>query len=157
MQAFLKHILLALTALAFGTAALADERGGSADEAVALVKKAAAYVKANGKEKAFAEFSNPKGQFVDRSLYIFVYDLKGTSLAIGNGNSAKMVGKNLLDLRDAEGNYLIKGMLALAAGKGHGWFDYKWPNPLTKAVEQKSSYVEKLDDIMIGCGIYKTL
>ena len=142
-------------ALALGQGAQAEERGNAA-EASALVKKAVAYVKANGKDKAFAEFNNPKGQFVDRNLYIFVYDLKGTSLAIGNGNNAKMVGKDRSDMRDADGTYIIKGLIAVANTKGSGWFDYKWPNPLTKAVEVKSSYVEKLDDIMIGCGIYKT-
>jgi cytochrome c len=155
MQAPMKSILFAVVALALSQGAQAEERG-SAAEASALVKKAVAYVKANGKDKAFAEFNNPKGQFVDRNLYIFVYDLKGTSLAIGNGNSAKMVGKDLSDMRDADGTYIIKGLIAVANTKGSGWFDYKWPNPVTKAIEAKSSYVEKLDDIMIGCGTYKT-
>ncbi len=155
MQAPMKSILFAVVALALSQGAQAEERG-SAAEASALVKKAVAYVKANGKDKAFAEFNNPKGQFVDRNLYIFVYDMKGTSLAIGNGNSAKMVGKDLSDMRDADGTYIIKGLIAVANTKGSGWFDYKWPNPVTKAIEAKSSYVEKLDDIMIGCGTYKT-
>lgn len=155
MKAVFRGMLCAVLAFTLSQGARAEERG-SAAEASALVKKAVAYVKANGKEKAFAEFNNPKGQFVDRNLYIFVYDLKGTSLAIGNGNSAKMVGKDLSDMRDADGTYIIKGLIAIANAKGSGWFDYKWPNPVTKAVEAKSSYVEKLDDIMIGCGIYKT-
>ncbi|MDC8760863.1 cache domain-containing protein [Janthinobacterium fluminis] len=155
MKTFLNTVIFAALALGIGHAAQAEERG-SAAEATALVKKAVAYVKANGRDKAFAEFNNPKGQFVDRNLYIFVYNLKGTNLAIGNGSSAKMVGKDLSDMRDAEGTYLIKGMIAIANSKGSGWFDYKWPNPVSKAIEQKSSYIEKLDDILIGCGIYKT-
>lgn len=134
--------------------ALAAERG-TADEAVALVKKAVAYTKANGRDKAFEEFSNPKGQFVDRNLYIFVYDLKGNNLAIGNGNAKKMVGKNLADMRDANGVYLIKQMIELSNNKGSGWVDYQWPNPVNHSVEAKSSYIEKLDDFFIGCGIYK--
>jgi cytochrome c len=154
MKAFLKGILVALMALTLSQGAQAEERATAA-QATALVKKAVAYIKANGKDKAFAEFSNPKGQFVDRSLYIFVYDLKGTSMAIGNGNAGKMVGKNLLDMRDAEGTYLIQGLIEVAKTKGSGWFDYKWPNPVSKAIEGKSSYVEKIDDLVVGCGIYK--
>lgn len=134
--------------------ALAAERG-TADEAIALVKKAVAYTKANGRDKAFEEFSNPKGQFVDRNLYIFVYDLKGNNLAIGNGNAKRMVGKNLADMRDANGVYLIRQMIELSKTKGSGWVDYQWPNPTNNTVEAKSSYVEKLDDFFIGCGIYK--
>ena len=157
MKTLLKALIGAWLALALHGAALAQDRGGNADEAVALVKKAIAYIKANGRDKAFAEISNPKGQFVDRSLYIFVYDLKGQSLAIGNGNAAKMVGKNLMDMRDADGNYLVKGLIGVAVAKEHGWYDYRWPNPVSKAVEVKSSYVEKFEDMMVGCGIYKTM
>ncbi|WGG50915.1 cache domain-containing protein [Rugamonas sp. DEMB1] len=154
MKALLKSIFVALMALALSQGAQAEERATAA-QATALVKKAVAYIKANGKDKAFAEFSNPKGQFVDRSLYIFVYDVKGTNMAIGNGNAGKMVGKNLLDMRDAEGTYLIQGLIEVAKTKGSGWFDYKWPNPVSKAIEAKSSYVEKIDDLVVGCGIYK--
>lgn len=155
MKSIFRGLAVLCAALLLQASALAANAGGGADEAVALVKRAVAYIKANGTEKAYAEFSNPKGQFVEGNLYIFVYDLNGVSLAIGNGNSARMVGKNLMDMRDAEGNYLIKGLVNVAKTKGQGWFDYKWPNPLSKAIEQKSSYVERLDDTLVGCGIYK--
>lgn len=155
MNRFIPKIsLLVMTALLAASAYAGSERA-SADDCVALVKKAVAYVKANGKEKAFAEFNNPKGQFIDRNLYIFVYDLNGVNLAIGNGNASKMVGKNLLDMRDAEGTYIIKGFIQTVKTKNQGWFDYKWPNPVTKAIEEKSSYIEKVDDYMVGAGIYK--
>ena len=65
-----------------------------------------------------------------------------------------MIGKNMMEMRDADGRYIIKGLLD-ASAKGPGWFDYKWPNPVTKSVESKSSYVERLDDMIVGCGIYK--
>lgn len=154
MNALFKGIAFTLFAAFLSTTACASERA-SAAEAEAMVKKAVAFLKANGKEKSFAEFSNPKGQFVDRDLYIFVYDMQGTNLAIGNGNASKMVGKNLIEMRDADGRYIIKGFIELLNAKGKGWFDYKWPNPVSKAVEQKSGYVEKVDDMIVGSGIYK--
>jgi cytochrome c len=138
----------------YSVSALANERA-TAEEAVAFVKKAAAYVKANGKEKAFEEFSNTKGQFIDRNLYIFVYDLNGVSLAIGNGNAKKMVGKNLIEMKDANGVFLIKKLIDVANTKGSGWVDYQWPNPVNQTIESKSSYVEKSGDFLIGAGIYK--
>ncbi len=66
---------------------------GSKDEAVAMVKKAVAYLKANGRDKALAEISNTQGMFVDRDLYVVVYDMQGNCLA--HGANAKQVGKNL--------------------------------------------------------------
>ena len=154
MRTMLKGIAFLTLAGFISTSAVANERG-TASEANALVKKAVAYLKANGKEKAFAAFNDPKGQFVDRDLYIFVYDMQGNSMAIGNGNASKMVGKSLIDMRDADGKYIIKGFIETVNAKGSGWVDYKWPNPVTKNVEAKSSYVEKVEDVIVGAGIYK--
>lgn len=132
--------------------AFAAERG-TADEAVALVQKAVAYMKANGKEKAYAEFNNPNGQFKDRDLYIFVIDMTGLEWA--NGANQKIVGKNVLDLKDAEGKPMVKSFIELAKTKGKGWVDYKWPNPVQKTVESKSTYLEKHEDVLVASGIYK--
>lgn len=155
----MKYLINAVTsvffALALSNNVIAADQKGSADEAVAMVKKAVAYLKANGKEKAFAEFANLSNhQFHDRDLYIFVYDFNG--VAVAHGNNPKMVGKNLLEMKDNEGTFIIKGFIDVAKTKGKGWVDYKWPNPVTKALEQKSGYIEKTDgDLIVGSGIYK--
>lgn len=151
MKALIKYLMLVVTALMLSSTAWAADKG-TADEATAMVKKAVAYVKANGKDKAFAEFSNPKGAFVDRDLYVMVYDMEGNNKA--HGSNPKLIGKNLLEIKDADGVFIVKGLIDTAK-KGGGWFDYKWPNATTKAVEPKSTYVEKVDDVLIGVGIYK--
>lgn len=134
-------------------AALAAGGKGSADEAIALVKKAANYLKNNDKEKAYAEFDNNKGQFIDRDLYIFVFDMSGKTLA--HGTNPRLLGKNMIDLKDADGKYFVRSFIEVANTKGKGWIDYKWTNPVSKAIEQKSSYIEKVGDVLVGCGIYK--
>lgn len=153
MKQLLKTMTIALLALFIHASATAADRG-TADEAVAMVKKAIAYMKENGKDKAFAEFGNPANTvFHDRDLYIFVYDMNGNNVA--HGNNPKMVGKNLLEMKDHDGKFIIKGFIEVANDKGKGWVDYKWPNPVTKAVEQKSGYVEKVDNLIVGSGVYK--
>jgi cytochrome c len=129
---------------------------GTAKEAEALVKKAIAYYNANGKVKALAEFSNTTGKFTDvpKGLFIFAYDFNGKCVA--QGANPGMVGKELIGLKDPDGKPLIKDMIEIAKTKGHGWYDYKWTNPVTKKLEPKSSYVERVEDVMIGCGFYKT-
>lgn len=152
MKNFLKGIVVAMFA-ALSMTTVAAERG-SADEAVAMVKRAVALVNASGKEKAFAEISNPKNpEFHDRDLYIYVYDMNGNCVA--HGNNPRMEGKNLLDLRDPDGKYIVKNFIDAVNTKGKGWVDFKWPNPVTKAVEQKAGYVEKVGDLIVGSGIYK--
>lgn len=153
MKTLFKQLLFSLLALSFNHAALASGDKGTADEAVALVKKAVAYIKDNGNEKAYAEFNNSKGKFVDRDLYIFVVNTTGKTMA--HGTNPKLVGKNMIDLKDADDKYFIKAFLEVANTKGKGWVDYKWINPVSKAMDQKSTYVEKVGDVMVLCGIYK--
>lgn len=126
---------------------------GTTDEAKTMVEKAATYLKANGKEKSFAEFSNPKGRFKDRDLYIYVVDMKGTTLAHG-GNPA-LVGVNMTMVKDADGKLFMKEVIEGAQKKGKGWSDYKWTNPTSKVVEAKTAYYQKVDDVIVGCGAYK--
>jgi cytochrome c len=75
MKKLLQVAMLVLSILGLNIAALAAAEQGSADEASAMVKKAVAYLKTNGKEKTLAEASNHKGQFIDRDLYLSIYDL----------------------------------------------------------------------------------
>lgn len=146
-------IALCLGALTLGFAAFAAEKG-TADEASAMVKKGLEFIKANGKDKSFAEFSNPSGQFIKGDLYVMCYDMEGNNKC--HGGNPKLVGKNLLEIKDANGVFIVKSFIEVAKGKGKGWVDYKWPNTVTKAVENKSTYVEKVDDgLLIGVGIYK--
>ena len=145
--------LLFATAAFIAIAPASAAEKGTADEAVALVKKTIAYYKTNGKEKAFAEFNNPNGQFKNRDLYIMVYDMQGNNKA--HGANAKLIGKNLSEIKDADGKFIVKSFIDIASTKGSGWVDYKWPNPVSNAVEPKSTYVEKYEDILLGCGIYK--
>jgi cytochrome c len=132
--------------------ALAADKGTPA-EAEALVKKAIAFIKANGKDKAFAEFNNPKGQFTDRDLYIFAYDMNGKVLA--HGQNIKMIGKDLYEVTDADGKAYVKERIEIAKSKGKGWQNYKFSNPVTKKIEDKTAYIEKYEDVIVGSGVYK--
>ncbi len=152
MKSLFKSVVFGFSLLAFNAVAVAADKG-TADEAVAMVKKGVDFIKANGKEKAFAEFNNPGGQFVQGDLYVMAYDMQGNNKA--HGANAKLVGKNLIDIKDANGVFIVKSFIEVAQTKGKGWVEYKWPNSITKAVDLKSTYVEKVDDVLIGVGIYK--
>lgn len=125
----------------------------TAAEATAMVKKGIAFIKANGKEKGYAEISNKAGQFIDRDLYLVVYGLDGMVRA--HGANEKMIGKNLIDLKDVDGKEFVKERVELAKSKGTFWQDYKFTNPTNKKIEPKSMYCEKLDDVAVCGGIYK--
>lgn len=153
MKTLLSCAILGASLCALAPAGAAEK--GTAAEAVAMTQKAIAYIKEHGKDKAFAEFANPANTtFHDRDLYVYVYDMKG--VAVAHGVNPKMVGRNLLELRDGEGKYIVKNFIETANGPaGKGWVEYKWPNPVTKQVDLKAGYVERSGDLIVGSGIYK--
>jgi cytochrome c len=134
-----------------GTLALAS----SLEEAKGFAEKAAAYAKASGKEKAAAEFNNPKGQFVKGDLYVFAQDFTGVMLA--NGGNPKLAGQNHLELKDPNGKLFVKEMVEVAKTKGSGWVSYSWTNPATKKVQPKKTWVQRVEgmDFYVGCGIFQ--
>jgi len=147
------HKLAALLAVALLTpAALAEDRASTQD-AERLVHKAVDFLKAEGREKAFAEFSNPKGRFTYRDLYIFAKDFHGVTLA--HGSHPELIGKNDIDRKDSTGKLFIKEMIEVARSKGSGWIQYNWGNPVTGKDELKVTYVETVDDVVVGCGAFK--
>jgi cytochrome c len=121
-------------------------------EAQAMVKKAITYIKENGREKAFAEFNNPKGKFTDKDLYIFVDDSKGKILA--HGVFPEWAGKSPAEIKDPNLIEAVNKILKFVKKSDKGWVKYKFYNPLTKKIESKQSYVEKFEDIIVGCGVY---
>jgi signal transduction histidine kinase len=131
--------------------AMAAEHGTEAEVQV-LVKRAVAAYKAD-RSKALQSFSDPKGGFVDRDMYVFAQDTHGVILA--HGVNPRLVGKDISDIRDLDGKYLVKERIAAAAKKVPWWADYKWPNPVSKEMERKRSYCEMGDaETMICSGIY---
>ena len=148
-----KHLVVIGMALYLVCLAHYAFASASSDEAKAMVEKAAAYFQANGKEKALKEFNNPQGQFVKGELYVFAWDMNGTNIA--HPVNPKQVGVNVLEVPDVDGKYFRKEGLELAKKNGSGWVDYKFKNPKTNKVEQKTTYVKKVGDIVLGCGAYK--
>ncbi len=123
------------------------------EDAKAMVDKAEAYLKANGKDKALQEIGNPKGEFCKPDLYVFAYDLTGTTIA--HPINAKLVGTNAVDVPDVDGKLWRKEMMEKVAASGSGVVDYKYKNPATNKVEQKTSYFKKVGDVILACGAYK--
>ena len=150
-------MLFATAILAFGPAVAAqDKTKGTPQEATAMVEKAIAHIKKVGRDKAFAEFSDKKGAWIDRDLYVVVYDLKGKVLA--HGANEKMIGKDVIELRDNDGKYFVKERVEMMSKSPNakGWQDYKFMNPVSRAIEPKQMFIQRHEDLFVGCGVYKS-
>ena len=150
MKKYLFLLISCVVLLGFSTQVAAKN---SPEEAKKMVAKAVTYLKSHGKEKAFNEFCNTQGLFRKGELYVFVIDMKADILA--HGSKRNMIGKGSFDLTDSDGKNFLKEIVDDAKSKENGWARYKWTNPMTKKVEQKTTYFQKMDDIIICSGAYK--
>jgi len=155
---------LALAMLAAG--ANAQPPGASSEEdALALLRQAQAYLKANGLDKATAEFNRLDSPFNSRSAInphgdLYLYSVAPDGFQAVHGKNPKIRGKVMIEMRDADGFYLIREFVRLCfhTKEGKGWVLYKWPHPITKQVEPKRGYVERvpeLPELCLGTGIYR--
>ncbi len=144
-------VSLAFT-LAAGAGAWAADDFGTAKEAETLVGKTVKAIRAD-KAGTFREITAKDKKWVNRDLYPTVYDMSGKSLA--HGQNEKQVGKDLIDLLDADGKEIIKERVELAKSKGKFWHDFKFKDPVTAKVLPKAMYCEKADEVIVCAGIYK--
>jgi len=141
-------VLIMLTGLLAAGAYAADR--ATPDEAKAMAIKAAQYLKEVGPDSAFAAFNDRQGPWHDRDLYVFVND--ATCKTFAHGGNQALVGKTLATLKDVEGKPFMQDIAAI---QDAGWVDYKWQNPVTKAIEPKVTYVVRVGQFSVGVGAYK--
>ncbi|RJF99776.1 cache domain-containing protein [Noviherbaspirillum saxi] len=152
MGLFKNFFVAGMVFLSASTSTMAQEHG-TKEEAVALAQAAIAYYKKNGLEKTLVEVNGKSDKFRYKDLYVFIADLDGTMLA--HGDNARIVGKSMALLKDADGNPFAFELLKIVQAGSKGWANYKWPNPVTKGVDDKTTYVESYDKLGFAVGIYK--
>ena len=118
----------------------------------AKVEEAAQFLGEKG-EEGLSEFKVTGNKWGEEP-YIFVYDLNGT--IIGHTANPKLVGKNLMALKDVKGNMFAAEFVAIAKEKGKGWSEYWWPKAGEKEASLKASYIMRVPgkDMLVGAGVY---
>jgi cytochrome c len=125
------------------------------DDAMAMVKKAIIFVQEQGPEQAYKEISNRSGRFVDRDLYIVVLRLDGKVLA--HGADVTRVGTDQSLTKDVDGKLFIKERIELAFKQPSFWQGYQARSPVSKDIQSKQMYCERLNDTIVCGGIYLPL
>lgn len=122
---------------------------------VDMVTSAIRSVETHG-QAAFPLLRDPKGPFIVKDAYVFVLDLDGVERV--NPAFPSLEGRNLLEMKDAQGKYPVQEMIQVVQRRGYGWVDYLWPRPGESAPTQKSAYVgsARLGErtVVVGCGVY---
>jgi hypothetical protein len=152
MEMRMKTLLPAVAlvgALGFSSAASAQQ-SGTADDAKALLAKAAIAVEAD-EAGALARFDNPNGGYKDRDLYVFCFDRRSGVLLAGQPTTK---GQDVRTLIDPTGKRFGQEMFANVKDDDVITVDYLFPKPNSTVPVAKESLVEGLGDVACGVGYY---
>jgi hypothetical protein len=143
-------VALMLSAAAFA------QRGGTPQEARAMLDKAVAAVKAD-RDVALAMFLKGEGGFLDRDLYPFCFRVADAKNIVGP--KAVPAGTDVRTLKDANGKAYGEAIYA-AVKKPEGEITevagYLFPKPGTiTPTFPKTAFVTKVGDLGCGVGYYK--
>jgi len=148
----IRTIAVSIAFLAGTTLAFADG-ATTKDDAVAMVKKAVALIKAEGGKKAYAAINAPGNKFVDRDVYTVVQGFDGTTLA--HAVNPKLIGKNMIEQQDVDGKFFAKDMAENGQKHASFWYDFKFTNPANKKVQVKDMYCETVTPTTVCAGVYR--
>lgn len=148
----MKRVLTAaLLGLSMASAVAAEP---TAKDAIAMVERGAAFAKANGKEALLQKITAKDPDFVQGSMYIYVRDFP-VGVNIAHPYNQSIVGKDLNDVPDVNGKMYRREIMEMAKKDGKGWVDYMYKNPDNGKIEAKTSYLMRVNDIVLIAGIYK--
>ena len=153
-MSLLRNALATLTATVMMTSlAFAQTAKPTAEEAKALSLKAAEEVRVKGPEAMRAVF-NSDPQYKYGEIYVTIIDYDGVYVAFPPRPEA--VGKSVLNVKDADGKYLVQDMISTAK-KGEGWLEYRWLHPVSNKIEPKITYVKNVPErnVFVFVGVYK--
>jgi Single Cache domain 2 len=154
-------IAVVAVALLFAPASLAQQAAQSAgtpDEAKAMLRRAAAAVRAD-KDKALFLFNNGDGGFKDRDLYPFCVNI-GDGKMLANGFAKQLIGQDARALKDstgkAFGQEVYDTVVKAKDGEVIESTPFLFARPGADATPvPKVIFVEKIGDIFCGVGYYK--
>jgi cytochrome c len=123
-------------------------------DAIAMVERGAAFAKANGKDALLKKITAKDPEFVQGSMYIYVRDFP-VGVNIAHPYNPSIIGKDLNDVPDVNGKMYRRDIMEMAKKEGKGWVDYMYKNPDNGKIESKTSYLMRVNDIVLVAGIYK--
>jgi len=123
-------------------------------DAIAMAERGAAFIKAHGEKEMMKKLSAKDPEFVQGELYVDMRDIK-TGIVLAHPINPSIVGKDLTDVPDANGKKYRREIIELAQKQGKGWVDYQYKNPVSGKIEPKTTYILRVNDVVLEAGIYK--
>lgn len=146
-------LVFVVMASALGVSIAVAANRATPDEARAMLDKAVRHYADVGRKQALADFTSGKAPFKDRDLYVVC--VSSDHKIAANGGFPAFVGTSADALKDADGHPLGKALWDAATKQKSGSIEYPMVNPMTRKVERKTTFYDRLeDDLLCGVGAY---
>ncbi len=142
--------------IVFSHSAMAQiAKRGTKDEAVVLVKKVKQMWRTLGPAQTIKAVNKLTHNLRNKDLYPFIGHTDGYVVA---HFFQAIRGLKTQSDTDSKGRSIMGDMVKVASTQGRGWTEYDWPNPITKRIDAKQSYVESLNsEYFVAVGVFKRL
>ncbi len=130
------------------------EENATPKDVITKIREASAFL-SQSRDAGLETFNERKGRWVFKDTYIFVFDCdKGRIVA--HPINPKLIGKNLMGLKDIRGNYFFAQLCAAAHNPQGGWVEYWWPKVGEEKLYRKVSLMVQVPETsyQVGGGIY---
>ena len=130
------------------------EEKATKEEAQAMVKKAITFIQQVGR-RSRVQGNHRQDRKIQQSAISTWWSISSTAKCWLMAPMTKLVGKDMSDAQDVDGKYFVKERIELARKQATFWQDYKFVNPVTRKIELKEMYCERLGEAAVCAGIYK--
>ncbi len=140
---------------AFSVAGMVDDKEkATPTEVVQKVCEAVSFLSMAG-ESGLKAFNERNGPWVFKDTYVFVFDC-GKGEIVAHPVKPKLIGKNLMGLKDIKGNYFFAQLCDASKKPGGGWVAYWWPKVGESPPSRKISLLLQVPNspYQVGAGIY---
>jgi uncharacterized protein len=125
---------------------------GTRDQAIAMVLRVQEKFRKEGPEATFKAINGK--EWVDHDLFPWVYRLED-GMNMAGALFPAMRGQHLIDLKDQNGKFIVREWIKIATTPPyHGWSNYRWLNPVANAIDDNSSWIERMGDYLVGVAVH---
>ncbi len=103
--------------------------------------------------RAMADFGDLNGPYVQDDLYVFVVDTRDMKMK-AHGSLPQLVDGDSRKIVDANGRHIVIEMERKLQDADRAELDYTWRNPVTRQIESKRTFLQKVDHFIVGVGYY---
>lgn len=138
--------IIAVIVAATAAAPVAFQQTPTKEDAMGAMERATVFYHEKGQQAVLQSLQKSNSPLHKGPMTVFVVDRAGNVLA--DVVQPQQVGRNLLDLKDADGAFPYREVMKVAHNQGEGWVYYTTRSPMTWRDRREAALVKSQDGLV---------